>query len=45
MVASAISALHMTLLDTTPDLKMLNLLLDCGANPYIPDKTGTACKT
>lgn len=40
MIASAMSALHLTLHDTSPDEKMLELLLHCGANPYIPDRTG-----
>lgn len=43
MVASGLSALHLALLDTTPDLKLLELLLSFGANPYIPDETGIVC--
>lgn len=43
-MASAESALRIAMLDTTPDQEMLVLLLNLGANPYIPDKKGLVCR-
>lgn len=43
MVPTAMSALRVAMDETTPDQKMLKLLLQCGANPFIPDSTGTGC--